>query len=75
MRVETIQEAIEGAPALVLPDGEGGATFHLVTDEALQRVASDMAEVNGWTVEERRGLYEAMADFVDRIGDLEVPGD
>lgn len=67
MRVDTIQEAIEGAPTLVLPDGEGGATFHLVTDDELHSVATEMAELNNWNDEERQNLYEAMTNFIELI--------
>lgn len=71
MRVETMQEAIEGAPTLIVPDGEGGVTFHLVTDEALLAAAGKLSDLNNWNDEERTGLYQALVEALDLIPAVE----
>lgn len=67
MRVATIQEAIEGAPSIIQPDGEGGAIFALVTDEAILKVVNRIVEENNWNEEERQGLYEAVLGVLDEL--------
>ena len=67
MRVDTLQEAVEGAPALIVLDEEGQPIHVLITDDDLLSVASDMARENGWTHDERDKLYEAMVTFIDRL--------
>lgn len=72
MRVETMQEAIEGAPTLIVADGEGGVTFHLIEDAVLLSVAEEMSEANGWDEQERDNLYAALCDAIERIGAIET---
>jgi len=67
MRVETIQEANEGAPTLIQPDGNGGVTYTLITDEAITAAAQSVCDKNGWNDEEREGLYEAVIDVLDTL--------
>ena len=64
MKVETLQAAVEGAPTLIVPDGIGGTTYYLITDEVIQRAVGRMAERNGWNESERKGLYEVVAALV-----------
>ena len=67
MRVATIQEAIEGAPTIINPDGEGGATFILLTDEAILAVVHKMAESNDWSDDEQTALYQAVIAVLDAL--------
>ena len=67
MRVATIQEAIEGAPAIINPDGEGGSTFTLLTDEAILSVVHEMAERNGWSDDEQTALYQAVVGVLESL--------
>ncbi len=55
---------IEAAPSLIYPDGDGGATFHVLDDEALQKAALTICERNGWSNEEAEALYEAMIELL-----------
>lgn len=70
MRVATIQEAMEGAPSIIQPDGEGGVIFALVTDEAILKVVDRIVEENNWNDEERTNLYHAV---IDVLGELVEP--
>ncbi len=63
-RVLTIQEAIEAAPTLVYPDGDGGATFHVLDDDTVLQAASTISERNGWNEDEAQGLYEAVLELL-----------
>ena len=60
----TVQEAIEAAPSLVFADGNGGATFHALDDDAVLRAASTICERNGWSEEEATALYEAVLELL-----------
>ena len=64
MRLATIQEAIEAAPSLVFSDGDGGATFHALDDDAVLKAASTICERNGWNEDEAAGLYEAVIELL-----------
>lgn len=67
MRVATAQEAIEGAPSIIQPDGNGGVIFALVTDEAVLKVVDRIVEENNWNDEERQNLYEAVLSVLDEL--------
>ncbi len=60
----TVQEAIEAAPSLVYADGDGGATFHALDDDAVLKAASTISERNGWNEDEKQGLYEAVLELL-----------
>ena len=64
MKVLTVQEAIEAAPSLVYSDGEGGATFHALDDDAVLRAATTISHRNGWNEDELQGLYEAVIELL-----------
>ena len=74
-RVLTVQEAIEAAPTLVYPDGDGGATFHVLDDDAVLRAASTISERNGWSDEEAGGLYEAVLELLAIVAEEVVVSD
>ena len=67
MRVATIQEAIEGAPSIIQPDGNGGVFFALVTDEGIGIVVDRICDREGWNDEERQGLYEAVIGTLEEL--------
>ncbi len=67
-----MQEAIEGAPTIIGPDGEGGVTFTLLTDEAILAVVHEMAESNDWSDDEQTGLYQAVVAVLESLA---VEGD